>query len=63
MVIAKPIGEALLMAIDLNLSTVISSTISSVINAIAILVATRWVGKALERVEKNGKDKDKNQEG
>ncbi len=45
------------MSIDLNVSTVVSSTISAVINAVAILLATRWVGKAVEKIEKNGKKK------
>ncbi len=47
------------MAVDFNWSTIIASTISSVINAVAILIATRGVGRALEKVEgKRGENKD-----
>jgi len=43
------------MAVELNWSMIITTTISSVINAVAIFLATRWVGRAVDKIEKNNK--------
>jgi hypothetical protein len=47
--------KRILMAVELNWSLIIASTISSVINAVAIFLATRWVGRAVDKIEKNNK--------
>jgi hypothetical protein len=45
------------MIINLNLSTLLTGAITAAVNAAAVLVAGRYVAKAIERVESKGQIK------
>ena len=48
------------MNLNINVNQLIQGAITAVVNAIAVLIAGRYVARAVERIEKrNGNDKPK----
>ncbi len=44
---------------ELNWSTIITGAVTSVINAVAIFLSTRFVSRAIEKMEKKNKEESK----
>jgi hypothetical protein len=47
------------MVININVSALLSGAITAAVNAVAVLVAGRYVAKAIERVESKAKTNGK----
>ena len=46
--------------LEINLTQIISGAINAIINAIAVYIAIRYIGKAVDKIEKQRGEKSKN---